>query len=110
MSPGLGTAGSTLCMSRKCLSGAGPQVHPDLPQFAGWLPCSLPTSVCPAHCPAFVWDTSVAPEPLSPVELGKTELFPIQCSLRWQRDMSKVMQGQWGKLKVGDRLYLNLMY
>lgn len=72
MSPGLGTAGSTLCTSRRCLSGSCPQAHLDLPQFAELLPCSLPTSVCPAHCPASIWDTSVAPQPLIPVELDKT--------------------------------------
>lgn len=101
MSPGLGTAGSTLCPSRRCLSGSCPQAHPGLPQFAGQLPCSLPASVCPAHCPASLWDTSVAPEPLNPVELDKTELLPIQHSLRWQKDTSKVMQGRRAKLQAG---------
>lgn len=95
---------------QKVLSDSFPQAHPDLPELAGQLPCSLPTSVCPAHCPASIWDTSVTPEPLRPVELGKTELLPIQHSSRWQRDVSKVMQGHRGNLsESGDRLYLNLM-
>lgn len=72
------------------------------PRPAGQLPCSLPTSVSPARCPDSIWDTSVAPEPLSPVEPGKTELLPTQHSSRWQRDMSKVMQGHRGRLREGQ--------
>ena len=87
------------------------QAHPDLPWFAGQLTCSPPASACPARCPAKeapFWDISAASEPLSPMELGKAELLPLQHGSGWQRDVTKVRQGHSSRVE-GPRLALNLM-